>query len=215
MSDHFNEFANDVQKELRQENFKQLWKKYGKHITFFLILFFGSVTFYFLWEKNNQYEIELSSTHFLKAQSLLSAGQTTDAIQSLKSLSKKTDKSSYSFFGKVHLADQSRKKALGILSELIQTTPDILLKDFARILYGNIAIEQKIPTKNIQEILIPAEKGPWKVFAWNLLGFLHYTHKEYKKAENYFLQILKYPNAPQDFKIRAEIFYKTCLSSQE
>jgi hypothetical protein len=205
----YDEFIEDLEKDIRAENLKKIWSRFGKVITSGAIFLTLSVAAYMIWQKNLEHENKEQAIQFLKAQNLIAQGSAEQAIFCLKDLAEKT--TSYGIFAKLTLAAQDQKNALAVYKEIFSQENSVFFKDLARVLYVTYAIDKKENLDNLKEILQPALKGPWDLIASDLYGFMLYKQNKFKEALSYFSKIAKEPKCPQDLKFRAQIFSQECI----
>ena len=80
-------FTDSIEEEIRNENWKKLWDKYGKFVTYVSLGVILSVGVYNMWQKKDISEREAISYKFTSVQNLIMAGNVDVALSQIKELS--------------------------------------------------------------------------------------------------------------------------------
>lgn len=207
-TDQFDEFFEDVQKDIRAQRFANLWKKYGKLVTAALLGIFVCAGFYVMWKQNLERENYEQALKFTKAEQFLMEGRKEEALGVLSTLTK----GHYGILARFQEALHNPKKAMSIYKSLASNASVVFFQDLARVLYVNGACDALRPEKinYLKKFLEPALTGPWQLLALDLKGFLLYSQQKYKEASEIFIKVAQDPKAPENLKLRAQLFSQAC-----
>ena len=103
MSNNFEQFVQEVESDLRQEKFEQLWKKYGKSIVIGFAVIIGLSAAFNFWQHHQAKQRDIISQQFVSAQTLLFNKNIGDALSAMEGISKSSHRS-YSTLAKFNMA---------------------------------------------------------------------------------------------------------------
>ncbi len=206
----FDEFFEDVQKDIRAERFKRIWKKYGKIASTCATCIFILTAGYVLWSQHLERQNQEQALQFTTTQNLIAQGRIAEALSVLSTMTQ--HKTTYGILAKFMQANHNKKDSLKIYKELTTTGKTVFFKDLARILYVIKQCEKLKPETihSLKEFIEPSLKGPWSLIALDLKGFLLYQQKNYKEASDCFVHLAQDTRCPENLKLRAQIFAQSC-----
>jgi hypothetical protein len=216
MAEKFDEFLEEVEKDIRQEKLLNLWKKYGKQVTAGLVGIIIVVAGYNLWnqyEYNKQVQMaeKLISAHDLMAQGDMAKAQVilTDLSQQSRS-----NYQSLGLFQKAALlvqegAPEKVTEAISIYNQLgINNKIDPLWRDLAALLSVMISID--IQGQKVDELIAKLEPltqddNPWRYFAKEMKGLLLYRKGDKAQSTELFARLVQDNQTPQGISLRSRL----------
>ncbi len=170
-------FAESIKEEIRQENWQNLWNKYGILATSLVAGVMLAISVYNMWQKKDLEEREAISVKFTTVQNAIMSENPEKGIEQLKELSH-TDNRGYALLAKMEyaasLARRDDKQSLKIYKSIFEDQKaDNLFKDIAYILYVNVAIDlmdTKTLTSEIDSIIKTLSSKTFQDGAWSLLA---------------------------------------------
>ncbi len=212
--DKFDEFLDEVQQDIRQERFRQLWEKYGKQASTALTTVLVVLVGYSLWNNYQNRELERQSDYYIKAQSYLEQGETSKALAILKDLtSGHKTYATFARFSEVAILSapgdkQDLAKAIALYKEIAQDSKlDNIWRDTAQLQAIALSFEQNsaVADKLLAELDVLSQEGrPLRALALEQKGVILYLSGQKKEAAEAFVAALQTPDAPEGVKLRAQ-----------
>lgn len=205
------EILREVAEEIRDEQYKKLWKKIGPYITAVIIALLAAAAGYEYYKYAKQ-QTELKESFELQdALVMLRDGKIKDAEASLKDMSQNA-KSGYRFLAAMHYAgvlteQNNLEEAVAVLNELATNdeTPAPLQ---AVALLNKVALAADL--KNADYKALTAElapmtdpNGPWAADALELTALMALRQKDNEKAKAALQSIVGLQNIPDAVRQRA------------
>jgi hypothetical protein len=212
--DKFDEFLEEVEQDIRQERFKQLWEKYGKQASSALTAVLVVLAGYSLWSNYQNREFERQSDYYVKAQSYLEQGETSKALAILKDMT--SGNKTYATFARFSEASiystpgekQDLAKAVELYTEIAKDSKlDGIWRDTAQLQAISLSYGQnpKSEDKLIAELDVLSQEGrPLRALALEQKGVILYLSGKKKEAAEAFVAALQTPDAPEGVKLRAQ-----------
>jgi hypothetical protein len=230
MAEQFDEFLEDVEKDMRQEKLEKIWKEYGKLISVGLVIAIGGSGGWALWKNHEEKQLNLTSQKFMKAQDLIEKGNINEGLGVYDSIIHDSSKT-YAPLAQIAkagiLADKSPedvKKAETLLMELASNkSADPIMRDFAALTLIRIDLDRmdlKTVSENAKAKLIAhlvtldalsKDDAPWSLLAQDLKGAILFCLKEYIKSSEIYVKIAQTKDCPRGLKARAEIMSQLIL----
>lgn len=199
----------EVDEEVRQDNYKILWSKYGKYIITFVIvviLFVSSGTIYKNYkisQYKKQSELYFEAINYIEKEEYAEAKKTLDKIVVLKN-------SGYKDLSLLNILNLKSKNKISYDLDKIEPTKNTYLDDFIILQKFNqqIGLEnENIAIDNIIRISQPS--SPWRFTAHELLAAYYVKKNNFNKAIQSLNAIVEDNESPILMKKRA----KTLLNS--
>ncbi len=205
------EILREVAEEIRDEQYKKLWKKIGPYITAVIIALLAAAAGYEYY-KYDKHQTELKESFELQdALVMLRDGNVKDAEASLKDMSQNA-KSGYRFLAAMHyagvLAEQNNsEEAVAVLNELATNseTPAPLQ---AVALLNKVALAADLENADYKALtaeLAPMTdpNSPWAADALELTALMALRQNDNEKAKAALQSIVGLQNIPDAVRQRA------------
>jgi hypothetical protein len=211
----FDVFVESIEEEIRNENWQNLWNKYGKLVS---TLFVGSlltIGVYNMWKQRTASEIEAMSHRYSMVQNMLNSGNAEQALPQIKELATSA-KEPYKTLAKMTYAsilrEKSDKAAITQYKQISEDKKaDKMFQELAYILYVNTCIDLMPPKEIIKELDGFIEtlstkyvSGIWEMFAMEALAFCYIKYGKNDLAKEVLLKIAKTPDIPPGMGERAK-----------
>ena len=203
MADIFEE----VDEELKEDNFKKLWDRYGYFLIAAVILLVGGVAAYKFWESYTYDQRQAYSEEFMSAIALAEEGKNLDAAAAYTVFAEDAD-AGYAMLARFREAatrgkDGDRGAAIDIYETLaVDASVKPLYRDLA-ILLSVMARADTGDAKFLSDRLAPlAVGGPWRHTAGEYLGLLALRQGDFASARHRFEAIADDSQAPQGVRQR-------------
>lgn len=232
MAEQFDEFLDDVQKDMRKEKLDTIWKEYGKLISTVLVVAIGGSSGWVLWRNHSEEKLNLTSQKFMKAQELIERGNVSEGLGVYDSIihdSSKTYKSLAAIAKAGVLAGKSPEdiqKAEALLTRLtLDKSADKIMRDFATVTLIRIDLDRSElktldgPTKaKLIAHLVTLDKlstdnSPYSLLAQELKGIILFALNDYAKASEVYVKIAQTKDCPRGLQARAEIMSQLILKN--
>ncbi|MCW2309143.1 tetratricopeptide repeat protein [Rhodobium gokarnense] len=207
MSDIFRE----VDEELRHENYKRLWDKYGLYVVAVAVLIVVGTAGYRGWEAWEASRSREAGDRFVSALEAADQGQATTAEEALNGIAADAP-SGYAALAEMRAASLAAEtdnieqaitsfRAIADNSSLAKP-----LRDAARIRAGYLMVDTA-SYDDLKTYLAPmaATGEPWRHSAREIIGLAAYKADDVAAAKENFEEIVADRAAPQELRQRAEI----------
>tara|TARA_B100000315_G_scaffold253407_1_gene292130 strand:+ start:290 stop:934 length:645 start_codon:yes stop_codon:yes gene_type:complete len=205
----------EVNKEIKQDEYKKLWKKYSKLIIiaiFLIITFVASGTIYKNYKISKfekQSELYFDALDHLKNENYNEAEKILIKINNL-------DNGGYSNLSAFNLIDIKSKKNSSIDINKIKLNNNKFLEDFFILKKFNYLLNNQIDDVSINEIIkISKPKSSWRFTAHELLASYYIEKNDIDNAIQSLNFIIKDPDSPSLMKERVLIILKTLNTTNE
>jgi hypothetical protein len=230
MAEQFDEFLEDVEKDMRQEKLENIWKEYGKLISTVLMVAIGGSGGWVLWRNHSEKQLNLTSQKFMKAQELVDRGNISEGLGVYDSLIRDSSKTyaSLAAIAKAGLlaskTPEDIKKAEALLTELtLNKSADKIMRDFATVTLIRIDLDRSElktvdgPTRaKLIAYLVTLDKlstdnSPYALLSQELKGIILFALNDYAKASEVYVKIAQTKDCPRGLQARAEIMSQLIL----
>lgn len=213
----FDEFLNDVENDMKLENYKRLWDKYGKIISSVSIVVIASavvLNFWFRYEENKKEEF---AVQFAAAQNLINSEKSEEGLSMLNFLigSANFEYSTLARFAKAGLLAKmdfakNFDEIKGLYKSIFENKKNPqYMREYATIAYVNSEVDRPDQKEfDASELLKLLEetcsknKSGFYWMATELKAMLYYQNKEYEKARECCDMITETKEAPPSMKRR-------------
>ncbi len=210
MADIFEE----VDEELKEENFKKLWDRYGRYLVAVVVLLVGGVAGYKFWESYTRDQQEAHSETFISAIALAEDGKNSDAAAAFTVFAEDAS-AGYSMLARFREAAVRRKD--GDAGAAIDIYETLATDDSVAPLYRDLAILLSVMVqantgdlKALSDRLVPlAGAGPWRHTAGEYLGIFALRQGDAAGARKHFEAIADDAQAPAGARQRAAELLQT------
>lgn len=198
----------EVDEEVRQEQFKKLWARYGNAVIGLCLIVVIGVAGYQGWRYWQQKQSEEAGDAFFAAAELAGGGKADDALKQFETI----NKTGFAELAKLReaaaLAQQGKPddavKAYDALAA--DGTADAALRDVARIRAAAL-VANTASLADLEARLKPfdADANPWRNYARELLATAAFRLKDYQAADREVQAILGDQTAPANLRQRAKM----------
>jgi hypothetical protein len=209
------EFFRELEDDIKQDRFNSLVKKVLPIIIVIILAVIISISSFVIWKKIKTNENENNALMYLESLELLSDQKYDESIKLFLELSQGKD--TYGILSKFGLAATYAKNgqetlASNIYFEISKTKDiDIFFKELA-ILKLALHNVDMMPSKNIEEILVPLEDSTWKYFAKEIMIFSYIKNDETIQAQNAIINLLSDPFLPPVTRSRVSAINSTLIN---
>lgn len=212
-------FIREVNEELRSDQFRGAWKRYGRFvIALAAVIVIGTAgeRIYSYWQST---QASASGDAFLQASDLAAANKTDDALAALAKL-EKDGFASYPVLARMRAAALKSEKGdkAGAIADFQTIANDgaipPAIQDVAHLraawlladsgTYEQVSAEAEAMT---------ATTNPLRHSAREVLGVAAYHHEDYKRAKEWFTLIANDPETPRNVGRRAQMLLDVIASS--
>lgn len=223
MAEKFDEFMEEVEKDIRQEKYMNLWNRYGKLLTGIAIAGLVCLVGYNLKSQYDFRQRSKASDILIGAQDYANDGRHADAISALKNLTENTVEP-YVVLAKINEASllgtgeaAQKKQAIQLYQEIIATKGiDTVWHDIA--VYKKIALECDQPEANFDNLLkeiegIDLEKSPFAALISELKGVILFKKGDKAQAGDIFVKLAQSKTAPEGVMMRSQLMAQIISAS--
>lgn len=198
----------EVDEEVRQEQFKKLWARYGNAVIGLCLAVIIGVAGYQGWRYWQQKQSEEAGDAFFAAAELAGSGKADEALKQFATISK------------TGFADLARLREAAALGQQGKTDDavkiydavaadaavDPSLRDLARI-RAAAALANTASVADLEARLKPfdVEGNPWRNIAREMMAATAFRLKDYATADRIVQDILGDPSAPANLRQRAQM----------
>lgn len=216
----FDEFLEDVEKDMKRERYQELWAKYGRMISTITTLVLGGVLVLILWQRYDREQREDIASQLLQAQILKDQGKVDDALEVMRLLSQKSQKN-YAVIAKLSqaaiLIEQDFAKNVdeiqALYKNILEGSASTYYKALAAIQYVNVGL-QRLGTGTPNEALkaewlklLRQYKGQqgFGLSASELEALVLFRAGDFKAARSILNELSKNPKTPPAMQMRVGI----------
>jgi hypothetical protein len=197
----------EVDEEVRQDQFKQLWTKYGNYFTALAVVIVLAVAGFKGWQYWQVSQSEAAARVFSDAVKKLEEGKTADADAAFAAIGQK---------GYVKLANLRRAAALtaaGKTDEGVALYDAIAndgnneqsIRDLARLRAGYALVDKLAPAELISRLgSFDNEESPWRGLAREIFALSAYRTGDYAMADRYLNAIIADQGVALELRQRAQ-----------
>jgi hypothetical protein len=198
----------EVDEEVRQEEYKKLWDRYGNYIIGLCVAIIAAVAGVKGYQHYQARQSEEASVVYLQGVKLAGEGKTEDALKALAAIKHP----GYAQLARlqeagVQAAAGKTKEAVAAYDAITaDNSADPLLRDVAAIRAGYLLVDTAKPDELLGRIGKFDKDGEnWRNQAREIFGLAGYRTGDFQMADRYFNAIFADTEAPADMKSRAQI----------
>ncbi len=198
----------EVDEEVRQEQFKKLWARYGKLVIGVCLLVIVGVGGYQGWQYWQKKQSEAAGDSFFSAAELATSGKPEEAATQFDAVTHP------GFRGLAQLREASLLVSQGKTADAVKiydavsadATADATLRDLARV-RAAVALADTASFADIEARLksFDAEGNPWRHVARETMAAVQWRLKDYAGASKLVDSILGDPETPPNLRQRAQM----------
>ncbi len=197
----------EVDEEVRQDQFKKLWKQYGNYFTALAVVVVLLVAGFKGWQYWQLTQSETAARVFSDAVKMLEEGKTADANAAFAAIQHK---------GYAKLADLRRAGALSAAGKTDEAVAvydalandqsnDLSIRDLARLRAGYALVDKLAPAELISRLgAFDNEQSPWRGPAREIFALSAYRTGDYAMADRYLNAIVADQGVAQELRARAQ-----------
>jgi hypothetical protein len=210
MVDRNDSFLREVNEEIRRDQLKRVWQKYGVIIVVGIAALFVGIGA-FQWNKARQISSEeKSGARFEAASQLAAAKKTDEALKAFEAIANDSP-AGYRSLARLRVASEHANggraaEALAAYEALAgDTGADDILRDFAAMQAALLRLDQADWTEMKNRLTpLTEDKRPWRAMARETLGLAAFKTGQTEEATKIFEQILGDPAATSGMSRRAQ-----------
>ena len=221
MTEKFDEFVEELERDIRQEKFLKIWNAHGKKIIYGSVAVLAAIALFMLWQNYETGKRLRLSQKYTGAQELIVNGKVDQAIGVLQELS--TQGSIYQTLSRFLLAallkepgtKQDVPQSLKLYESLAEDKNlKPLYRDFALLMVISLrTTQQQESPEALLEKLKPllAAENPWRLQAMELQGSLLSQKGDTLQAAEVFAEIARDSRVPQGMLMRSQVMAQMLL----
>lgn len=220
MSNQFDEFLEEVEKDIRQDKLEKLWKQYGRMVVTAVSAILIAVAMYVFWQNHQEKKRRQLSEMFVQAYSFFDQGKNREALGLLDEISKSSHKY-YVVMGRfakaAHLSglhkDENKKEAVTIYEGIAKdNSVEEYLRDFAELravmlkIDGDHSKNKEALKKCLSDVerLVGSKTKVWRLLAMETKAVILDMLND-PKAVDIFIAIAQDQDAPKGLRQRAQM----------
>ena len=197
----------EVDEEVRQEQFKKLWARYGNAVIGLAVLVILGVAGMEGWKYWQMKQSQDAGDKFFAAAQIAAAGKATDAVKDFEAI----EKTGFADLGRLRAAaqlavDGKTDEAVKLYDAVAADTKvDQTLRDLSRIRAAAV-LADTAAFADIEARLkdFTAADSPWRHIAREILASVQFRLKDYAGANKQVMDILADQETPPPLRQRAE-----------
>jgi hypothetical protein len=220
MAEKFDEFVEELERDIRQERFLKIWNNHGKKIVYGVVVLLVAIASYMLWQNYEAGKRLRLSQKFTGAQELIINGKMDQAIDVLRELI--ANRGIYNIQSQFLLAALLREPgakqdipgSLQLYEVLaVDRQLKVLQRDFALLMAISLRMTQQESPEALLERLKPllVAENPWHLQAMELQGVLLSQKDEPLQAAEVFAAIARDSHVSQGLLTRAQVMAQVLL----
>lgn len=223
MAEKFDEFMEEVENDIRNERYMNLWNRYGKLITGFVVVGLVCLVGYNLWSQYDFRQRSKASDVLVGAQNFALQQRHGEALSALKNLGDSAA-APYGILARVNEAGilssgnaNQKQQALKIYQDIIDTKRlDKVWHDVA--VYQKVALQSEQSDANLESLLkeleaIDLEHSPIAALASELKGVLLLQKGDKTQAGEIFVKLAQSKTAPDGVVMRSQLMTQMISAS--
>lgn len=198
----------EVDEEVRQEEYKKLWKRYGNLVIALaaaVVIGVGGFKAWQYWQLKQAHE---AAATFFGALAKGGNGKTDEALNELRSIGQAGYGQIASIQAAALLASQGKTEDAVKAYEAIAAdqSADSVLRDAANIRAGYLLADMKSPDELLSRLgSYDKDDNPWRFAAREIFGLAAYRTGDYAMADRYMNAIFSDAAAPEAMRQRAQV----------
>jgi hypothetical protein len=198
----------EVDEEVRQEQFKKAWAKYGNAITALAVVIVVAVASFKGWQYWQVKQAEAAGETFFTAARLAGEGKHEDARKLFASITHGGYATLAKFRMAADLAGQGKTADAVRLYDELAADPalETPLRDLARVRSGYLLVDTQSPEELLKKLGdLDQATNPWRNPVREIVGLAAYRTKNYEMADKYMNAILADKDVQAGLRQRARM----------
>ncbi len=198
----------EVDEEVRQEQYKKLWDKFGKYFVALCVIIVVSVAGVKGYQYYQVKQSEAAAVVYFDAVKRAADGKYEDALKALAAIKHPGFKQLGQLQQASVLAEQGKAKEAVAAFDAVaaDAAVDASLRDLARIRAGYLLADSLKPDELISRLgSFDREGQVWRQAAREIFGLAAYRTGDYSMADRYMNANFADPETPQDMRQRAQV----------
>jgi hypothetical protein len=208
VSDTDESIFREVDEEVRTEEYKKLWDRYGKFVTALAVLLVAAVAAFQGWKYYQTKQAEDAATIYFDAVKKAADGKSDDAMAAFAAV----HHVGYSQLAKLQEANliagkgETEKAVAAYDAFAADSASDPALADLARVRAGYLLVDSNTPDQLLSRLGRYDKDGAvWRNAAREIFGLSAYRIKDMVMADRYMRAIYADSEAPAAMRQRAQI----------
>ena len=198
----------EVDEEVRQEQYKKLWKRYGNFIMALALMVIAGVAGYEGWRFWQQKQSESAGDSFFAAAGLAAEGKADEALKGFEAIANTGFVELSKLREAAVLAGQGKPEDAVRIYDTIAADAKLSqsLRDLSRVRAAAV-LADKASFADIEARLkdLSAAGNPWRHAAREIMAAVQFRLKDYKGADTQVQAILADPQTPPALRQRANV----------
>jgi hypothetical protein len=198
----------EVDEEVRQDEYKKIWDRYGKYFTGAGVLLVAAVAAYQGWQYYQVKQAEDAGAVYFAALKKAADGKTDDALSALAAVNHPGYGQLAAMQAAALLASKGdTEKAVAAYDAFAaKTDSDPALADMARIKAGYLLVDTQTPDQLLTRLgKFDKDGAVWRLEAREIFGLSAWRVKDYTMADRYMQAVYNDADATPSMKQRAQI----------
>jgi hypothetical protein len=199
----------EVEEELRRENFAKLWARYGKYVIALVVLLVLATGGVSQWRKYRLHQRELEGARYIAALTLAQQGKDKDAADAFGAIAREAGSGRATLARFEAAAMQAHSgdvdgAASAYAALAADGTVDSVYRDLATLLWAQLSLKNGDPKAIIDNLAtFTAAENPWRATALELTALAELKAGNKPQARTAYQQIADDLQAPQSARARA------------
>jgi hypothetical protein len=212
-------FLREVDEEVRREQIKKIWEKYGTWIVAGVAVVMAGIGGYQWWQGQRIAAAEAAGTEFEAAMKLAADDKAEDARKAFEAIAAKGP-DGYAMLAQLTLAGDAVKagkpdEALNAYEAIAARTSDPLIKDFARLQAATLKIDSADWTEVKNRLTeLTGDKSAWRYQAREMLGVAALRAGKLDEAKEALAPLSADPRTPPAIRERAGAFMSMVVAAE-
>jgi hypothetical protein len=201
----------EVDEEVRLEQYKQLWKRYGNLVIAVTVIVVVSVAGYKGWEYYELKRSEAAAREYFAAAKLAEENKSEEAAKALETIGEGGHHGYAMLANLQRAADLGKagkiREAVGAYDAIAAATDnEPAIRDIARIRAAYLLADSAAPAELAKRVqALDAAGNPWRNPAREIVALAHYRVRDYLAADRLMNEILADPEATETQRRRAQL----------
>lgn len=220
MADERDRLFREIDEELRREQLKKIWDKYGTYLLAIPVLIVLAIAGYKMWEGRRVAAIETAGSRYENAARLAEGGKPEEALAAFRDIAK-SGPDGYGMLAQLRLAGSAAQagrvdEAVRLYDELAaRRGAEPLLRDFARLEAAALRIDAADWTEMQNRLNdLAGDNNPWRYSARELLGLAAWRAGKLEEARQSLGRLVADAKVPPGIAERARVLMSMIAAAE-